>query len=125
MPQTTTDLALVAIAVALWLQTVFIIAVGLSTWRTSRRVHELLAREAEVLRQKLDDTMVEVRAAARALTKLGAEAEHAAAGAQRAVDDLRGAVRVAASAVTAPKTLLLAGLSAGARTLFSHWRARR
>lgn len=132
MPATASDYALVAIAFALWIQTTAVVVFGLAAWRIVSRMHELLGREAEAVRTKLDETIVEVRAAATALSRLGAEAEQAAVGAQHAVDDLRGVIRsatsavsVAASAASVPRTLLMAGLSAGARTLFGRWRAAR
>lgn len=125
MPQTSTDIALVAIAAALWLQTIVIVGFGVGAWRMSRRAHELLGREAEALRTKVDEAIVEVRAAAKAMARLGTEAEQVAVGAQHAVDDIRGVIRVATTAVSAPRTLLMAGLSAGARTLLGRWRSSR
>lgn len=125
MPQTLSETALVAIAVALWVQTLVVIGMGISAVRTSRRVHELLARESEAFRLRFDEAIVEVRAAASAVSRLGSEAEQVARGAQHAVDDLRGVLKVATATVTAPRALLMAGLSAGARTVFGRWKANR
>jgi hypothetical protein len=109
--------ALVVIAVAVSVQTLLLlvgIVAGAIAWR---RWQERFENRYALIVARLDDTLHQTREAAVALRRASDEAT-------RSFDDVRQTVRTAAAAATAPKNLLVAGVTA-AGALFARWRRQR
>jgi hypothetical protein len=109
--------ALVVIAVAVSVQTLLLlvgIVAGAIAWR---RWQERFENRYALIVARLDDTLHQTREAAVALRRASDEAA-------RSFDDVRQTVRTAAAAATAPKNLLVAGVTA-AGALFARWRRQR
>ena len=125
MPQTLTETALVTIAVAVSIQAIVGVSLGIGSWLALRRLQITLKDESAALQGRLDEALVHVRSAATSVSRLSAEAGSVAMQAGRVIDDVGGAMRVVATTVGAPKTLLAAGMAAGVRRLLRVWQARR
>jgi uncharacterized protein YecE (DUF72 family) len=109
--------ALVVIAVAVSVQTVLLlvgIVAGALAWR---RWQERFEHRYALIAARLDDTLHQTREAAVAL-------RHASEEAARSFDEVRQTVRTATTVATAPRNLLLAGVTA-AGALFARWRRQR
>lgn len=109
--------ALVVIAVAVSVQTVLLlvgIVAGVIAWR---RWQERFENRYALIVARLDDTLHHTREAAVALRRASDEAA-------RSFDEVRHTVRTATAVATAPKNLLLAGVTA-AGALFARWRHKR
>jgi hypothetical protein len=90
------------------------IVAGAIAWR---RWQERFENRYALIVARLDDTLHQTREAAVALRRASDEAA-------RSFDDVRQTVRTAAAAATAPKNLLVAGVTA-AGALFARWRRQR
>lgn len=124
MPQTISETALVAIAVAVSVQAVVGVSLSIGSWLAMRRLHSTLKAESAALQSRLDEALIHVRSAATSVSRLSAEAGGVATHAGRVIDDVSGAVRAVATTVNAPRALLAAGMAAGLRRLLLFWQAR-
>lgn len=124
MPQTISETALVAIAVAVSIQAIVGVSLGIGSWLAMRRLHSTFKAESAALQSRLDEALLHVRSAATSVSRLSAEAGGVATHAGRVIDDVSGAVRAVATTVSAPRALLAAGMAAGLRRLLLFWQAR-
>lgn len=125
MPQTTSDTALIIIAVAVSVLALVGVAVSVGSWFAMRRLQTSLQAESAALQLRLDEALVHIRLAANSVSRLSSEAGGVASQAGRVIDDVSGAMRAVATTVGAPRTMLAASVAAGARSLFRFWQARR
>lgn len=125
MPSTTIETALIVIAVAVSIQAIVGVAVSIGSFLAMRRVQETLRTESAALQFKLDEALVHLRSAATSVSRFTAEAGGMANHAGRVIEDVTGAISAVASTVGGPKTMLVAGVAAGARSLLRRWGARR
>lgn len=125
MPQTTTETALIVIAVAISIQAVVSVAVSIGSFLAMRKLQETLRTESAALQFRLDEALVHVRSAATSVSRLTVEAGGMAHQAGRVISDVSGAISAVAGTVGAPKTMLAAGVAAGARSLLRRFNARR
>lgn len=125
MPQTTSETALIVIAVAVSILAVVGVAVSIGSWLAMRQLQTTLLAESAALQLRLDEALVHIRLAANSVSRLSSEAGGVASQAGRVIDDVSGAMRAVATTVSAPRTVLAASVAAGARGLLRFWQARR
>lgn len=109
--------ALVVIAVAVSIQTLVLLVGVVAAVTAWRRWQERFESRYESIVARLDDTLHQTREAAVAVRRASDEAG-------RAFDEVRQAVQGASAVATAPKNLLMAGVSA-AGAFFARWRRQR
>jgi uncharacterized membrane-anchored protein YhcB (DUF1043 family) len=114
---TTVDRALVAMAVAAWLQLALIVGLVVGAFTAWRRTRQLADKQLAVLHARLDEVTREVKTAARAVDRV---AERTGS----LVLDTGHAVRTVATAVTRPQTVLVAGAATLAGRALARWRRR-
>lgn len=125
MPSTTIETALIVIAVAVSIQAIVGVAVSIGSFLAMRRLQETVKAESAALQFRLDEALVHVRSAATSVSRLTAEAGGMASQAGRVIGDVSGAISAVAATVGAPRTMLAAGVAAGARSLLRRLSTRR
>ena len=117
MTDHTAYIALVVIAVAVSLQTILMIGGAIAAMRAWRKMQDTQERY-EAFVSRLDSALVDTREAARAVQRVSDEAA-------TTLGDLRHATRSVVGAVSAPRSLLVAGATSAAGALLTRWRKRR
>jgi hypothetical protein len=125
MPQTVTEGALVAIAVAVSVQALVAIGLSIGSWLAMRRLQATITAESAALHLRIDEALVHLRSAAASVSRFSTDAGGVASQAGRFIDDVSGAIRAVATTVGGPKALIAAGMAGGLRRLFHVWQARR
>ena len=109
--------ALVVIAVAVSIQTLVLVAGVVAAAVALRRWQERFEHRYALIVARLDDTLHQTREAAVAVRRASDEAA-------RSFEEVRQTVHMATAAATAPKNLLMAGVTA-AGAMFARWRRQR
>jgi hypothetical protein len=112
---TTSQTALVVIAIAASLQTALLLAGAIGAFVAWRRANAMLERRLDAFDAKLDEFSQHARQAADAVDRFSSHAGNA-------LHSAGSVVRTVASAVSAPRTMLMAGAASALGGVLSRWR---
>lgn len=114
----TMEWALVAMAVAAWLQVLLFLGLLVGTFKAWQHTRQLADEQLAVVHTRIDEVAREVKTAVRAVDRV---ADRTGA----LVLDTGNAVRAVATAVTRPQTVLMAGAAGLAGRAIAVWKKRR